>query len=144
MVILANTNAMLKSIFLCATPKEFFFKSTWDIDIAMIALLLHKHTHLFTDALTGIILRVYQVGWSVPVKKRWPALAQSGLLRWGTDWLRDLRMFVRFVSVYFLWFYLLRVRVIPLARSPNSVISSRYTANTRSKLVYTRPCGRDA
>lgn len=45
-------------------------------------------------------------------------------------------MFVRFVSVYFLWFYLLRVRVIPLARSPNSIISLRYAANARSKLVY--------
>ncbi len=48
-------------------------------------------------------------------------------------------MFVRFVSVYFLWFYLLRVRVIPLARSPNSIISLRYAANTRSTLVYETP-----
>lgn len=49
-------------------------------------------------------------------------------------------MFVRFVSVYFLWFYLLRVRVIPLARSPNSIISLRYAANARSKLVYETLC----
>lgn len=34
-------------------------------------------TYLFTDALTGIILWVYQAGWSMAVKKRWNWLAEG-------------------------------------------------------------------
>jgi len=48
-------------------------------------------------------------------------------------------MFVCFVSVYFLWFYLLRVRVIPLARSPNSIISSKIYCQHKVKTHIQNP-----
>lgn len=139
----AYTDALYcKSTFLSTTTEDcccFIHLRYWHCHDSSSFSRVHTHTHTHTP-IHRCINRSNSPGLSAGLICACQKAVASGLPRWGTDWLRDLRTFVCLVSVYFLWFYLLRVRVIPLARSPNSVISSRYTTNARSELVYKTLC----
>lgn len=110
----------------------------------MITLLLHKHIYLFTDALTGIILWVYQAGWSVPVKKRWPALAQKWITQ-VRNWLAE-----GFKDVCVLHFCLFSL-VLSTQGQSNSFSKVSKLHNlledilpTQGQNSHTKPWGRDA